>query len=356
MDGADRARARRRHPHDHGRGRRAHALGAEGRARPGVTAARRAEARAAARRRRGLRRRTCGRPSTPARSARTRRAWRSSRRRIGSTAGIALDEIARIWKGGCIIRALLEVMREAYARSPSWPTCCSPRRSRPCSAAPGRVAPGGGRGGGGGPRRPAPRHSPTYDRYRRERVAGNLTQAQRDYFGAHTYQRIDAGTFHSDWANRRTNPKATTAQSPASSPTTADAVGRGAFSRIVSDETSAGAILRQVPFLTPDWTVAASPASGPVLDAESGRADEVRDPASGAELDAGTGVPGATRRQVPNLAPNLAAGAFRRDPASGAEVDAGSGVRGAIRRQVPSLTPDPAAVTRPARSCVGSRP
>ena len=39
-----------------------------------------------------------------------------------------------------------------------------------------------------------------YDAYRSERLPANLTQAQRDYFGAHTYRRIDrAGVFHTDW-------------------------------------------------------------------------------------------------------------------------------------------------------------
>jgi 6-phosphogluconate dehydrogenase len=41
-----------------------------------------------------------------------------------------------------------------------------------------------------------------YDSYRSERLPANLIQAQRDFFGAHTYERIDMeGVFHSDWAN-----------------------------------------------------------------------------------------------------------------------------------------------------------
>jgi len=40
-----------------------------------------------------------------------------------------------------------------------------------------------------------------FDSYRRDRLPQNLTQAQRDYFGAHTYERLDqAGTFHTEWA------------------------------------------------------------------------------------------------------------------------------------------------------------
>jgi 6-phosphogluconate dehydrogenase len=40
-----------------------------------------------------------------------------------------------------------------------------------------------------------------YDGYRRERLPANIIQAQRDYFGAHTYERVDKpGVFHSEWA------------------------------------------------------------------------------------------------------------------------------------------------------------
>ena len=43
-----------------------------------------------------------------------------------------------------------------------------------------------------------------YDGYRRDRLPANLLQAQRDYFGAHTYERIDKpGTFHTDWIHKR---------------------------------------------------------------------------------------------------------------------------------------------------------
>ena len=46
-----------------------------------------------------------------------------------------------------------------------------------------------------------------YDGYRCERLPANLLQAQRDYFGAHTYQRIDQdGTFHTDWISKRRDP------------------------------------------------------------------------------------------------------------------------------------------------------
>jgi 6-phosphogluconate dehydrogenase len=41
-----------------------------------------------------------------------------------------------------------------------------------------------------------------FDGYRAARLPANLIQAQRDYFGAHTYERVDRpGSFHSDWAS-----------------------------------------------------------------------------------------------------------------------------------------------------------
>jgi 6-phosphogluconate dehydrogenase len=43
-----------------------------------------------------------------------------------------------------------------------------------------------------------------YDSYRTERLPANLLQAQRDYFGAHTYERTDKpGTFHTEWIKLR---------------------------------------------------------------------------------------------------------------------------------------------------------
>jgi len=40
-----------------------------------------------------------------------------------------------------------------------------------------------------------------FDSYRTEKLPANLIQAQRDYFGAHTYQRVDKpGVFHSEWS------------------------------------------------------------------------------------------------------------------------------------------------------------
>jgi 6-phosphogluconate dehydrogenase len=41
-----------------------------------------------------------------------------------------------------------------------------------------------------------------YDSYRSERLPANLVQAQRDFFGAHTYRRVDRpGSFHTEWTS-----------------------------------------------------------------------------------------------------------------------------------------------------------
>jgi 6-phosphogluconate dehydrogenase len=116
-----------------------------------------------------------------------------------------LAEISRIWKGGCIIRAgFLNKIKDAYLRNPelknllvdpdftqSILTKESAWRLVVQSAAQLGIAV------------PAFSASLSYfDSYRRDRLPQNLTQAQRDYFGAHTYERIDkpAGEFfHTEW-------------------------------------------------------------------------------------------------------------------------------------------------------------
>lgn len=119
--------------------------------------------------------------------------------------GVNLREIARIWKGGCIIRArLLDTLMHAFERAPELPNVLldadvGPWLSetergwrRTISAA---VAAG----------IPVPAMSAAlayFDSYRSARLPQNLTQAQRDFFGAHTYQRVDrpeAGFVHTDW-------------------------------------------------------------------------------------------------------------------------------------------------------------
>ncbi len=116
-----------------------------------------------------------------------------------------LGDIATIWRGGCIIRAkFLNRIKEAYERAPSLTNLMLDpffegvlNRSE---SAWRRVAAAAISAGV-----PVPAFSASlayYDSYRQERLPANLLQAQRDYFGAHTYERIDrpAGEhFHTHW-------------------------------------------------------------------------------------------------------------------------------------------------------------
>ncbi len=113
-------------------------------------------------------------------------------------------EIARIWKGGCIIRAkMLDPIRKAFKDNPNLPNLMlSPEFSAiinrtsadlreivraaievgtPCGALSTSLG--------------------YIDSYRQKRLPANLLQALRDCFGAHTYHRIDKeGIFHTEWA------------------------------------------------------------------------------------------------------------------------------------------------------------
>ncbi len=121
---------------------------------------------------------------------------------------IQLREIARIWKGGCIIRArFLDAIMEAYERNPELPNLLldSDLRERVESRqAALRKAVGLAQDGG----IPVPGMASSvayFDSYRTANLPQNLTQAQRDAFGAHTYQRKDdpSGPFvHSEWLER----------------------------------------------------------------------------------------------------------------------------------------------------------
>ena len=117
--------------------------------------------------------------------------------------GLNLGELARIWKGGCIIRAvLLDRIRAAYARKPLLANLLVDpdfrteiqARERGWRKAVGTAISLG---------IPVPALSASlayFDAYRRERLPANLLQAQRDYFGAHTYERTDKpGVFHTEW-------------------------------------------------------------------------------------------------------------------------------------------------------------
>ena len=117
-----------------------------------------------------------------------------------------LGGIARIWRGGCIIRAaFLQKITDAYHSAPQlanllldpyfaaeighrqdrWReiVCAAARSGVPCPAFASALA--------------------YFDAYRSETLPANLLQAQRDYFGAHTYERTDrprGSFFHLEWA------------------------------------------------------------------------------------------------------------------------------------------------------------
>ncbi|MEG4442711.1 decarboxylating NADP(+)-dependent phosphogluconate dehydrogenase [Microcoleus sp. AT9_B5] len=118
---------------------------------------------------------------------------------------LSLSEISRIWKGGCIIRAgFLDKIKKAFKDDPTLPNLLlapefkqtildrqSAWRDVLATACQLGIA--------------VPAFSASldyFDSYRRERLPQNLTQAQRDYFGAHTYERTDKPRgefFHSEW-------------------------------------------------------------------------------------------------------------------------------------------------------------
>lgn len=112
-------------------------------------------------------------------------------------------ELARIWKGGCIIRAVfLDRIKKAYLRNPNLANLLvDPEFAREMvqrQAAWRRVV---GLSVEAGITTPGMSSSLAYfDTYRRARLPANLVQAQRDLFGAHTYERIDRpGSFHTEW-------------------------------------------------------------------------------------------------------------------------------------------------------------
>ncbi|HET7696487.1 MAG TPA: NADP-dependent phosphogluconate dehydrogenase [Vicinamibacterales bacterium] len=116
---------------------------------------------------------------------------------------VNLAEMARIWKGGCIIRArLLDPVRAAFTANPSLANLLvDPAIAAELQrAAPGwrRVAAAAAAAG-----IPVPAIGASlayFDSYRTARLPQNLTQAQRDAFGAHKYERVERpGFVHSDW-------------------------------------------------------------------------------------------------------------------------------------------------------------
>jgi 6-phosphogluconate dehydrogenase len=118
--------------------------------------------------------------------------------------GVDLREIARIWKGGCIIRArLLDPIMHAFERVPDLPNLLLDAEISPTlSADRGWRRTVGAAVSVGFPLPAMSAALAYFDSYRSARLPQNLTQAQRDFFGAHTYQRVDrpdAGFVHTDW-------------------------------------------------------------------------------------------------------------------------------------------------------------
>jgi 6-phosphogluconate dehydrogenase len=119
-------------------------------------------------------------------------------------------DCALLWRGGCIIRAqFLDRIKEAFEEQPDLENLLlHPYFKQVVEAAQESwrkvvvLATELGI--------PVPAFSTAlayYDAYRSERLPANLLQAQRDYFGAHTFQRVDReGTFHADWLGLRRNP------------------------------------------------------------------------------------------------------------------------------------------------------
>jgi 6-phosphogluconate dehydrogenase len=118
---------------------------------------------------------------------------------------VNLSEIARIWKGGCIIRAkFLNKIASAFQENPQLANLLlAPEFKQSIldrQAAWREVLMLANQLGIAVPAFSA--SLDYFDSYRRDRLPQNLTQAQRDYFGAHTYERIDKPRgefFHTEW-------------------------------------------------------------------------------------------------------------------------------------------------------------
>jgi len=112
-------------------------------------------------------------------------------------------DIATIWRGGCIIRAkFLNRIKEAFDRNPQLENLMlDPFFSAVLEKSQANWRHAVATAIQAGVAVPAFAASLSYlDSYRQERLPANLLQAQRDYFGAHTYERVDKpGTFHTEW-------------------------------------------------------------------------------------------------------------------------------------------------------------
>jgi len=119
---------------------------------------------------------------------------------------IPLDAVVKIWRGGCIIRSVtLEAFYQAYVKNKALPNILldeaiaelvkqkeTSMRNFIKIAAESKIAIGG-----------LATTLAYFDAYTAELMPVNLIQAQRDYFGAHTYERIDKpGKFHTEWGQK----------------------------------------------------------------------------------------------------------------------------------------------------------
>jgi len=125
---------------------------------------------------------------------------------------IDLGAVSKIWRAGCIIRAqFLNRIADAYAAEPDLPVLLTApyfvdALTRAQSAWRRVVATAAAAG------IPSPAFSSSlayYDGLRADRLPAALVQGQRDFFGAHTYKRVDReGTFHTLWSGDRTEVEA----------------------------------------------------------------------------------------------------------------------------------------------------
>jgi len=117
--------------------------------------------------------------------------------------GISLSKVARIWRGGCIIRsAMLDDFMKAYENDPHLPNLLfDTKLSAAVNEKQGKVRDVIIQAVKAGHPVPGFMSSVGYfDAYRSGHLAANLIQAQRDYFGSHTYEREgEEGVFHTDW-------------------------------------------------------------------------------------------------------------------------------------------------------------
>lgn len=143
--------------------------------------------------------------------------------------GLRMNQIAGIWRAGCIIRAaFLNDITAAMNDQPDLPNLLMAERFKDAvnerQVAWRRVVKTAVDHGV-----PVPGISGSlayYDAYRTARLPANLIQAQRDYFGAHTYERLDKeGTFHTEWSSKQ----------PAKSPDAASSKAEPAKESIAAD-------------------------------------------------------------------------------------------------------------------------